>query len=1004
MHNSHAAERAAALHKLLHQASITSSSHDADHRDHSRLHLAQQKRLQTQQKSADSGFHSIWSGFYKKALRERQNQLRLAFPGLFPPGSKAGSSAPSDESGSSSSGDEGEGNGRKSTPPAPFPLNGLDEQIANNMVENCVGTLGMPIGLGLNFTINSVPTVIPMCVEEPSVVAAASNAAKTITTFGGGFVATNSERNIIYAQIQVAGIDDEDIPAAIERLESKREQIMSLGNQFCENMVSRGGGVTGVTFRAVRRQPPTSAARPHRVTRANCRTWLVVHIHIDVCDAMGANCASAVAEGVAPLISSLTGGTIGLRIVSNLNVERMAKASFRVPVEKLAYKGVSGEDLAFRVVEANEWALSDPFRAATHNKGIMNGIDAVALATGQDWRAIEAAAHAYNAVREDSYRPFTDYWVEEDSNGQRFLRGEIELPMPVATKGGVLTTHPVLKYTLGLMGNPDSKGLGRAMAALGLAQNFAALRALCTEGIQRGHMSLHARNIAIGAGAPSHAIAECVTFMVETGRFNRNAVKEYLRAHEVHHEIRLNGSSDNLFALGNKNSKAEEVLGEEPPPSLFYFEALENPRADGTAGDKVILNVAFQTLGAKPVHIELVPNVPSTKVVRQLFGEKGHAWLSEMFNVLESLKVTPVHGERSNAVFAKKLKLLSVLLNLVIRRLMMAHPHETARFVRRITRARSHGALDSADSLDLAGTETSDSTTPVEAKSSTHDATPSTKTSKIPTSGIFRHRVLLDVDLKRISSTPDAHLSTGFPLVLALWQVFEFHVQQWVGQPRLARALIDEQWRVVLSLINAPVSPPGVSHTEDPFKRVIETHAKRFQSTMFVLCDATTFPEREITPQLVHLLAQIGTALEWNHAVAHDLSPSRLTRDVRDILTHRAECSEDGGLATGVVNVFLMYLTYVKHHTISPSFIASRLGLPTIDAQDVATQVTNESVTHAFTPDISEFVQWVLTHRTRVVADSTKGGIAGDVLDRARVEDALSVFGRFYGAEAVIRV
>ncbi|KAJ3021262.1 hypothetical protein HKX48_008891 [Thoreauomyces humboldtii] len=978
------------------------------------------------------GQHDVWSGFYKKALKERQNQLRLVFPGLFPPNIASPAAAagpavneltrtPSPSSDSEGSSDEsGDGAPLGDRGNTLFPLNGLDENVADNMVENCVGTLGLPVGIGLNFTINSVPTVVPMCVEEPSVVAAASGAAKTISAFGGGFTASTSERNIIYAQIQVLGIPESEFDDAMEQVTIRKEEIVALGNQFCENMRTRGGGVVGMDVRKVTKERTQSALRPNEVRRKQAfSSWLVVHLHVDVCDAMGANCCSAVAEGTAPLIASLTGGTIGLKIVSNMCVERMAKAGFCMPVDKLGYKGIAGEEVAFRLVEANDWARADPFRAATHNKGIMNGIDAVALATGQDWRAIEAAGHAWNGVRAEQYRPFTDYWVEEDASGRRFLHGELELPMPVATKGGVLKTNPVYSYTLGLLNNPDSKGLGMVHVAVGLAQNFAALRALCTEGIQRGHMSLHARNIAIAAGAPPHAIAECVTFMVETGRFNRNAVKEYLTAHEVLHEIRLNASFADLSSVmtngslvtgheAGKNGRAPviAVTPDEPPPSLFYFEAPESQatRVPGTDG-RVTLNVAFQTLGSKPVHIELLPNVPSNKITRQLFGEKGHAWLSELPDVLESLRITTVRPERSNAVLGRKLKLLSVLLNLVIRRLMIAYPVETARFVKRISRSRSSSNLENIPNAD--GSINSPKL--------------------VGGSGIFRHRVLLDVDLKHISPADmDSHLAIGFPLVLALWQVFEFRVQQWVGQPVLARALIDEQWRVVLALTNAPLaSPTSHSHrrhssshahrnnhhqhtpgTEaeptpaELFQKAVETHSKRFQSTVFVLCDAITFPERDVDSQLVQVLAEIGATLEWNHVIAHDLSPSRLARDVRDVAAGSATCSTDGGLATGVVNSFFLYLSLVRGVDNVQRYLADKLA---------ALSATNDEqlMREAFRDDSTAFLECVVGDRRRRLETSSQTSsspldLSSSFLDWERVGDALRLFGRYYGTEAVM--
>ncbi|KAJ3223420.1 hypothetical protein HDU81_009203, partial [Chytriomyces hyalinus] len=450
-----------------------------------------------QEKTVPS-FASIWSGFHKKALRERQNQLRLVYPALFP-------SAPTQTSQSAHSNTESDadslltrGGGSAASLVGlnvdvvewseDFPVTGLDEKVADNMIENCIGTMGLPVGLALNFVINGTPTVIPMVVEEPSVVAAVSGAAKTISTFGGGFTATTSERNIIFAQVVI--MDVVDVNAAAETIRGRSQEVIDIANSFVPNMLARGGGVVGVTVRV---QPRFKAAsRPRKPREVNVvggglsDSWLVVHLHLDVCDAMGANAASTVSEGVAPFLSQWVGGRIGLRIVSNLCVERLAKATFRMPLAKMAYKSFTGRQVASRMIEAVEWANDDPFRASTHNKGIMNGVDAVAVATGQDWRAIEAAAHAWAAgcgqePEQAFYKPLTHYWVEADegvelvdgSDEGLYLCGEMEMPISVGTKGGVLKTNPVYTYTLGMMGNPDSKGLARAMISVGLAQNFA---------------------------------------------------------------------------------------------------------------------------------------------------------------------------------------------------------------------------------------------------------------------------------------------------------------------------------------------------------------------------------------------------------------------------------------------------------------------------------------------------------------------------------------------------
>ncbi|KAI7824291.1 hydroxymethylglutaryl-CoA reductase [Gamsiella multidivaricata] len=503
---------------------------------------------------------------------------------------------------------------------APLPVFGLDEQIANNMIENCIGTMGLPLGLAFNFSINGSPLVIPMAIEEPSVVAAVSSAAKTISTYQG-FQAWAPERNMIVAQVQLIDIQDNDMDQVMARMQHREKVIREEANEYCTNMVLRGGGVQKVTFHRVRRHASresfqgqdllvkygvvSASTLPKRTERGitsqgRCSEWLVVHLHIDVGDAMGANCANTVAEGVAPFLSKLSGGRVGVRILSNLNVDRIAKSMFRLPFSHMGYKSLSGKDVAVRILEAYEWADLDPYRAATHNKGIMNGIDAVALATGQDWRAVEAGAHAWasgagtyserstdafsspllsssanspasgraafssNGTNEndshttarkrqfgkdgdgdqqsrisrgDAYKPLTRYWIEEDAErlrqgykGQDALVfcGELEIPIMVGTKGGVLSTNPVHAFTLGVMRYPDSKQLAMAMVTVGLAQNFAALRALVTEGIQRGHMALHARNIAISAGTPPDSVDEVTAYMIDTGKIRLSAARLYI--------------------------------------------------------------------------------------------------------------------------------------------------------------------------------------------------------------------------------------------------------------------------------------------------------------------------------------------------------------------------------------------------------------------------------------------------------------------------------------------
>lgn len=529
-------------------------------------------------------FHAAWSGFWKKSLKERQAQLAKLLEGLWGPSEVK--DAPKPTSAPSAHGARSESrrpkvgtdhkeadrqrilaekggkklpcerhlqDSAKSTAGSAYvecdgshlTLPKLEDQFADMMIENCIGTISLPVGLGLNLTINGRPVVVPMCVEESSVVAAASSAAKTIS-LSGGFSCSSSERNIIATQVQLCLSSASDVDRVIEILENNRVQIMKKGNEFCPNMVKRGGGVVGVEFYKV--VPPESYALecyPHTPDTADLPCWVLANIKTDVCEAMGANCANTIAEGISSYLSEITGVPCGMRIVSNFLSDKLSTASFCIDVNSLSYKNTSGIELAKKIVESNIWAACDINRATTHNKGIMNGVDAVALATGQDWRAVEAAAHAYAAVKDPRtrYAPLTDYWIDTDntncSHGERSLQkskggklhlhGSLSLPVPSGVKGGALSMNSAYTSCLRILG-PDttSRRLSEIIVSVGLAQNFAALRALCTVGIQSGHMSLHAQNIAVQAGVPRHLVGECAEYMKKTGKISSLAAGEFL--------------------------------------------------------------------------------------------------------------------------------------------------------------------------------------------------------------------------------------------------------------------------------------------------------------------------------------------------------------------------------------------------------------------------------------------------------------------------------------------
>ncbi|WP_372069813.1 hydroxymethylglutaryl-CoA reductase, degradative (plasmid) [Tistrella mobilis] len=350
---------------------------------------------------------------------------------------------------------------------------------ANGMIENVIGTFQLPMGVATNFRINGRDYLIPMVVEEPSVVAAASYMARIARSNDIGFE-TSSTAPIMRAQVQV--LDVTDPWGARLRILAAREAIIAAANAKDAKLVSLGGGCRDIEVHVF----PESRVGP----------MVVMHLLVDVRDAMGANTVNTMAEAVAPLVEQAAGGRVRLRILSNLADLRLARASVRVSPAALATKTVSGEDMVTGIVEAAEFAAIDPYRAATHNKGIMNGIDPVVVATGNDWRAIEAGAHAF-AVKDGRYTSLTTWERDRDGN----LVGTLEMPMALGLVGGATKTHPLAQAALRILKVETAQELAEVTVAVGLAQNMAALRALATEGIQRGHMALHARNIAILAGA-----------------------------------------------------------------------------------------------------------------------------------------------------------------------------------------------------------------------------------------------------------------------------------------------------------------------------------------------------------------------------------------------------------------------------------------------------------------------------------------------------------------------
>ncbi len=376
----------------------------------------------------------------------------------------------------------------------------LDIDIADRMIENVVGTFEMPIGVAVNFIINGKDKIIPMAIEESSVIAAASNAAK-IARIKGGFKAECSDP-IMIGQIQV--LDTKDIASSAEKILDHKKQLLDLANAQDKILVDLGGGAKDLEV---------------RILDSPKGKMIVTHIHVDVRDAMGANAVNTMCEALAPMLEELTGGRVRLKILSNLADKRIARAKAVFDKEK-----IGGEKVVDAFLESYTLASIDPYRAATHNKGIMNGIDALIVATGNDFRAIESGAHAY-AARNGQYTSLSKYYKDEEGN----LVGEIKIPVAVGIVGGASNIHPKAKICKKILGIETASDLGEIIASLGLAQNFAAVYALSTVGIQKGHMSLHAKNIAIMAGATGDKIDKIAEQMKKENKIKLDRAKEILK-------------------------------------------------------------------------------------------------------------------------------------------------------------------------------------------------------------------------------------------------------------------------------------------------------------------------------------------------------------------------------------------------------------------------------------------------------------------------------------------
>jgi len=389
-----------------------------------------------------------------------------------------------------------------------LPLGGkpiLTTETADHMIENAVGVYGMPLGIARNFLINGREVLVPMAIEEPSVVAGASFMAK-LARAGGGFVATTTAPEMI-GQLQL--LDIADPAAAKASVLAHKQELLELAGKEHPTLSRFGGGPRDIEMREIH----TSPIGP----------FLVMHLVYDVRDAMGANAINTALEVLAPRVAQISGGRVHLRILSNLADKRLARAECTIPLAVLGFGEYTPEAVRDGIIEAWAFAAADPYRAATHNKGIMNGVDAVILATGNDWRAVEAGAHAY-AARDGRYTSLTTWEVTADGS----LKGSLEMPMAVGIVGGATRSNPAAAAAIKLLKVASAAELAQVIASVGLAQNLAALRALATEGIQRGHMGLHARQVALAAGAAGDEVDRLAQQLVKENNIRSDRAVQIL--------------------------------------------------------------------------------------------------------------------------------------------------------------------------------------------------------------------------------------------------------------------------------------------------------------------------------------------------------------------------------------------------------------------------------------------------------------------------------------------
>ena len=594
----------------------------------------------------------IWKGFYKKNILERQIQIKKIYDDVDIEKLKTG---------------------------------GLNLLRADNLVENCIGVISLPIGLGLNFVINGQKYSVPMSTEEPSVIAAASSAAKLIAQNGGFFCSSDNPYMISQILYEFENNDIENKTYYLKNLSKivkrNKKEILKYGNKnICSKMFIRGGGLIDVYVRNINEKSK----------------FFAIEFIVNVLEAMGANLLNEVAEKMSIYLNTqkyIPQKPI-LKVLSNLSIYRKTTSEFKIKISTMNYKYIDGRDIANLIIKANDIAKNDVFRAVTHNKGIMNGIDAVAVALGQDFRAIESAVHAYaslnpkNNYSYGNYQPLTDYFIE-NINNEKYLYGKLTIPLAIGTVGGAINSNEVYKNNFKILGNPNNEVLCQIMVSVGLAQNFAALRALVSEGIQKGHINLHAKNIAYRAGTPDHLISDVVAFMKERESFNEDTAKRYLDSILLYSKIRKK-NGDKIFSGTENNKKL----------SCFYidlnFEFLKKPiKMNFLINSKIKpeINFGLLTTGATN-HDNRVG-----RICNDLFGNKTiKDWLYEFMILVHELDLFKTKLEE---IYQIKYKLkICVILFLTISSNLLKKNHDLlSNFINELIQEKYHNKANNFSEL-----------------------------------------------------------------------------------------------------------------------------------------------------------------------------------------------------------------------------------------------------------------------------------------------------------------